>query len=192
MIRRIDGKTVDKTVDSLLIDCGGLGYNVWTTPENLSKIKVNQPLVMWTHHVFREDSQDLYGFLDKEDLGFFKLLITVSGIGPKTALSIMTIASVETLYQGIVSGDSAYLTKISGMGKKTAEKIVFELSGKIEAIVGEGKNPLNQEGHDVIEALQTLGYGEREIRDVLKKLDNTISAEKQIKAALVFLSKTSK
>ncbi len=189
MIRRVSGKLVDKTGDSLLIDCGGLAYMVWTTGENLKKIKIDQPIVLWTHHAFREDSQDLYGFLDKEDLAFFKILITVSGIGPKTGLGVMNIASVETLKQGIVSGDPGYLTKISGIGKKTAEKIVFELSGKIDGIADIEKQTLGQDGHDVIDALTMLGYREQDIRNVLKKLDNKESAEKQIKSALGFLSK---
>lgn len=189
MIRRLEGQLVEKTGDSLLIDCGGVGYNVWITEENLKRIKAGQSIIVWTYHSFREDSQDLYGFLNKEDLGFFRLLITVSGIGPKTALGIMNLSSMETLRKGIVSGDSGYLTKISGIGKKTAEKIVFELGGKIEGVESGEKEGVGQEGHDVVDALNTLGYNEREIRDVLKKIDQKESAEKQIKSALVFLNK---
>jgi Holliday junction DNA helicase RuvA len=185
MIRRITGKIVEKNVDNVVIDCGGLGYRVWTNDE----IRENTPITLWTYHSIREDSQDLYGFIKKQDLEFFELLLTVSGIGPKTAIGLINSATVETLRKGIYSKDPVYLSKISGMGKKTAEKIVFELSGKLSKISDYKDNPINQDDHDTFEALISLGYDEKNIRKILNDLPQDMSQKDKIKKAISSLSK---
>lgn len=179
---------MDKTVNNLVITCGGLGYSVWTTEESQKKIALNSAIILWTHHAIREDSQDLYGFLSKEELAFFELLITVSGIGPKTALALLNTATGETIRKGVLSGDPAYLSKISGIGKKSAEKIVFELSGKIAAIEGEEFGG-QTEDDDTADALKALGYHEKDVREVLKKIGMEGTAQHRIKKALSVLGK---
>ncbi len=194
MIRRLEGQLVDIYEDNLVISCGGVGYKVWATSGDLKTLKGasssnSLPIIVWTHHAIRETSHDLYGFVDKKDLEFFELLITVSGIGPKTALGLLTTTTAPTLRKGIISGDSAYLSKTSGIGKKTAEKIVFELSGKLPALEGEAFSKVTQEDHDTIEALTALGYDEKDVRKIMKDLPAGLSQKEQIKKALSLLSK---
>ncbi len=197
MIRRLEGQLVDMYEDNLVISCGGVGYKVWATSGDLKTLKgasknANSPIIVWTYHAIRETSQDLYGFADKKDLEFFELLITVSGIGPKTAIGLLATATAPTLRKGIVSGDPSYLSKISGIGKKTAEKIVFELSGKIPALEGEEFSKVSQDDHDTIEALTALGYDEKDVRKVMKDMPAGLPQKEQIKKALSHLSKNSR
>lgn len=187
MIRRLEGTVVEKNVDNLVISCGGVGYKVWLTGGDLGNINPPPtPLILHTYHAIREDSQDLYGFKTTNDRAFFELLITVSGIGPKTALGLLNTAGVDVLRRGILSGDPTYLSKTSGIGKKTAEKIVFELSEKIPHI--DGHDAVHPEHHDTIDALISLGYDERSVRKILKDLPAG-SQKEQIKQAIALLSK---
>ena len=128
---------------------------------------------------------DLYGFLDRQELEFFEMLINVSGIGPKGALSILGIASIETLRKAISTGDTAYLTKVSGIGRKTAEKIVIELRDKM----GEAKTGTSLQGElDALEALRSLGYSQSEAREALKKVLPNTDTNTKIREALKMLS----
>jgi holliday junction DNA helicase RuvA len=127
---------------------------------------------------------DLYGFLEMEELGFFEMLIGVSGIGPRSALAILGIASIETLRKAISTGDTAYLTKISGIGRKTAEKIVIELRDKMGADI----STTSLQGElDALEALKSLGYSQNEARDALKKVPAEANINIKIKEALKIL-----
>ncbi len=166
MIRFLKGKVTDRDGKSLIIQIGGVGYEVWTTPETGEKTILGQEIKLWTSHIVREDTEDLYGFLDKGDLRFFELLIGVSGIGPKSALGIMSLAPTATIVQAIRSGQSSYLTGVSGIGKKTAEKILLELGDKVGIIEGI-KHEGNFAGNDLIYALESLGYRAHDIRSVL-------------------------
>jgi Holliday junction DNA helicase RuvA len=132
----------------------------------------------------REDALDLYGFLDREELEFFEMLINVSGIGPKGALSILGITSIETLRKAISIGDTSYLTKISGIGRKTAEKIVIELRDKIGTEL-EGSSL--QVELDALEALKSLGYSAIEAREALKKVNSDTDTNTKIREALKIL-----
>src|SRR3989338_10665102 len=118
-----------------IISAGGVGYKVFATRELLLALKQDTEAVIWTHLAVRESILDLYGFSSEEELRLFELLLTVSGIGPKSALAILDIASVETLRSAVSAGNASYLTKVSGIGKKTAEKIVLELRDKVGASI---------------------------------------------------------
>jgi Holliday junction DNA helicase RuvA len=143
---------------------------------------------VWTHLAVREDAHNLYGFTDKETLDFFELLITISGIGPKSALSILSAASVDAIKKAVISGEVAYLTKVAGIGRRTAEKIVLELKEKIGALTSEGTAV--QEEVDVIEALKALGYSHMEARDAVKKVPETVTGTgERVKAALKLLGR---
>src|SRR3989338_6628286 len=132
MIGSIKGKIILKTEKFLIVETGGVGYKISVSVDTLSKIKKsNDEILLWIHTHVREDILDLYGFLDRQELEFFEMLINVSGIGPKGALAILGIASIETLKKAIGTSDTSYLTKISGIGKKTAEKIIIELRDKV-------------------------------------------------------------
>ena len=132
---------------------------------------------------------DLYGFQDKEELHFFELLISVSGIGPKSALSILNIAPIETLKEAVITNDSSYLTKVSGIGTKSAQKIVIELQDKIENTAEEGSLELRADV-DVLDALKALGYNTNEVRMAIKEIPkDTKDTSAKIKEALRILGK---
>lgn len=144
--------------------------------------------MLWIHSHIREDAFDLYGFLDRQELEFFEMLINVSGIGPKGALVILGVAPIETLKRAIGTGDTSYLTKISGIGRKTAEKIVLELRDKISDKVKNIESGTSlQEELDVLEALKSLGYSQNEARGALKKVPQEANTNTKIKEALKIL-----
>ena len=188
MISRIEGTVLHLTEKFAILDVSGVGYKVFILPESIGKCKLGDKTSFWTYLAVRENSLDLYGFKTIEELSFFELLLEVSGIGPKSALSILGVASIETLQKAIGTSDTSYLTKVSGIGRKTAERIVIELRDKLKAYGGkDGSASLRDEG-DVIEVLKSLGYSQAEARDVLKKIPETIGDTKaRIKEALRIL-----
>ena len=185
MIGSIRGKIILKTEKFLIVETGGVGYKINISPDTLAKIqKINGEVFFFIHTHVREDTLDLYGFLDREELEFFEMLINVSGIGPKGALAILVIDSIETLKKAIGTGDISYLTKISGIGKKTAEKIVIELRDKM----GEEKEGSSLQGElDALEALKSLGYSQNEAREALKKVTRETNTNIKIREALKIL-----
>jgi len=189
MIHHLAGKTVYKDDRCLTIDVSGVGYKVYVTTETVNLIAVGDSVSLWTHHAVRENSVDLYGFKDIKDLEFFEILLTVSGIGPKSALSIMNVASAESMQKAIISGDTTYLVKVSGIGKKTADKIVHELKDKIGT--SEISDKFTVQGEiDAVEALKSLGYTQQEARDALKKIPkNLVITGERIKTALKILGR---
>ncbi|MEK7170418.1 MAG: Holliday junction branch migration protein RuvA [Patescibacteria group bacterium] len=187
MISYVSGTVSEKEAKFAIIDVGGVGYRVFATDDTLRKLRVNTATKLLTHHVVREDAEDLFGFLETDDLKLFELLLSVPGIGPKTALNILDVATPETLRRSITSNETAYLTKISGIGKKTAEKIVLELKEKLGA--GEEGATLREEV-DALEALKSLGYSLGEAREALKHLPKEIiSTSDRVKHALKLLGK---
>ena len=188
MIGSISGHIKLKTDKFLIVEAAGVGYKVSVSPDVLSKAgKTGDEIALWIHTHVREDILDLYGFKDREEQEFFEMLINVSGIGPKGALSILGIASLATLRKAISTGDTAYLTKISGIGRKTAEKIVIELRDKIASDAsGKGGTSLQRE-LDALEALKSLGYSQNEAREALKKVSPEVNTNAKIREALKIL-----
>ena len=181
MIGSIRGKVILKTDKFLVVETGGVGYKINATPETISQTK--DEAFLWTYTHVREDAIDLYGFRDRDNLGFFEMLLGVPSIGPRSALAILGIATLETLRKAISTGDTNYLTKVSGIGRKTAEKIVVELRDKI----GDEKG-ISLEGElDVLEALRSLGYSREEARAALKKVKNAGDTNSKIREALKIL-----
>jgi len=179
MIAQLTGKVVFSGIRFVVLDVGGVGYKIFTTTPALSAGAKNTPLSFWTHLAVRENALDLYGFLTRSELEFFELLITVSGIGPKTALGIMEIAPTDTLKKAVASGDSSYLTNVSGIGKKNAHKIILELQGKLG-----GKGGIQE---DALLKEETLGYSTKQARETLKQVNesgNAKSSQEKIRAAL--------
>jgi holliday junction DNA helicase RuvA len=185
MIGSIKGKIILKTDKFLIVEASGVGYKISVSPDTLSKVdKTGGEIFLFIHTHVREDSFDLYGFLEHEELEFFEMLLNVSGIGPKGALAILGITSIETLKRAIGTGDTSYMTKISGIGKKTAEKIVIELRDK----VGVAKEGTALQGEmDALEALRSLGYSQNEARDALKKVSTDADINTKIREALKIL-----
>ena len=184
MIGNLKGAVKYKDLGHLVVDVGGVGYKVSVTTEMALDIKEDSPIFLWTHLVVRETSLELFGFSDKETLSAFELLITISGIGPKTALGILNVATPATLRQAVVNRDTTYLTRVSGIGKKNAEKIVMELKDKLKVTKEDKGVDMRSEG-DALEALVSLGYSERDAREALKRVPKEIlGASERVKAAL--------
>lgn len=187
MIGHIEGVIFAVRAGYAIIDIQGVGYKTSLSKEALAGISQGSRAAFWTYHVIREDVQDLYGFKTEEELRFFELLLTVSGIGPKSALSILDIASIETLRSAISTGRSEYMTKVSGIGKKTAEKIIIELRDKVGASVEGGSAALKGE-EEALEALKALGYSQQEARDSLRKVPTEFtSSNDRLREALKYL-----
>lgn len=188
MIARIEGTIIYTTEKFVVVDVAGVGYKVFVTTDTISTCALGETMAFWTYMAVRENSLDLYGFVTTEEMGFFELLLDVSGIGPKSALSILTVAPIDTLKKAIATGDTSYLNKVSGIGKKTAEKIVIELRDKLHAFGQVGSASELRGESDVVEALKSLGYSQNEARDVLKQVPSTIEGTNaRIKEALKIL-----
>ncbi|HOO48110.1 MAG TPA: Holliday junction branch migration protein RuvA [Candidatus Paceibacterota bacterium] len=171
MIAKIEGQISYVGNRFLIVDVSGVGYKLFVTNEAISLSKVEESIKLWVHTAVRENSIDLYGFLDIEELSFFELLLDVSGIGPKSALSTLSVAPVSTLRKAIASGDTTYLNKVSGIGRKTAEKIIIELKDKLKEYEGDiATSQVMQEERDILEALRTLGYSQDEAREAIKRI----------------------
>lgn len=165
MIGYLEGAARAVRAGYCIVLAGGIGYRVAATRETLSRAREGSTLSFWIHTVVREDALDLYGFGTEEEQRFFEMLLSVPGIGPKSALAVLDIATIETLRSAIAAGNATYLTKVSGIGKKTAEKIVLELRDK----VGAAQTGAALRGdEDAIEALRSLGYSMPEARDALR------------------------
>ena len=192
MISHLTGKVIHGGERFAIIETGGIGYKVFIPSDALQivKKKTDEAVNLWTYLAVRENALDLYGFIEKDELDFFELLITISGIGPKTAISILSVTTIKNLRQAIASGETSHLTKISGIGKKIADKIVLELRDKIDFLEGEADAGAGRDEADALEGLKALGYNEREARETLKKLPKeTTGTSNRIKAALKALGK---
>jgi len=190
MIAQLKGTVASIGVNSIILDVGGVGYRIHTTLEVIKGLrKEKSKVVFFTHLAVRETSMELYGFLNEDEVIFFELLISVSGIGPKSALAIMNLETVAALSSAITQGDTTYLTKVSGIGRKSAEKIIIELRDKTVALNAEDSK-IHNEDAEALEALQSLGYSIKEARSSLKALPKDISGmEERITAALKQLGK---
>lgn len=175
MIAHLSGTLLFTNDRFAVIDVNGVGYKVSITLDALRTLKRTQGerISLWIHTIVREDVLDLYGFLERDELEFFEMLISVSGIGPKSALGILSIAGVPHLREAIAHGNAAALTKVSGIGAKSAQKIILELRDKLGAIEDKEGSTLHQE-HDAIEGLVALGYAERDAREALKHVSSDI------------------
>lgn len=192
MIGRLSGAYLGTTRSGeALIDVRGVGYLVRTTASGLAELTNNpEQASLLIHTAVKEDALDLYGFPNEEELSFFKLLLDVSGVGPKTALGILNLAGVETLQSAIAAGDAAYLTRVSGVGKKSAERIVVELKDRLaKEGYGESHGARGLDG-DVLDALTNLGYSLEEARSALKSVpSDATDVEARVRGALKILSK---
>lgn len=195
MIALINGKVEDVSASHIILENNGIGYSVFVPSFLIQKYSksIGENIKLFTHHAIRENSSDLYGFETKEEKMFFDLLLTISGIGPKSALGILNTAPLSTLIEGIEKEDPSYLTKVSGIGKKSAEKIVLSLKDKIEefkllipesANISSSSNSVNN--NEAIEALTSLGYSLNDSREAIKKIksEEDLSTQEIIKLAL--------
>ncbi|NOT15358.1 MAG: Holliday junction branch migration protein RuvA [Methylotenera sp.] len=191
MIARLNGTLIEKNPPQIVIDCNGVGYEVevpMSTFYNLPEI--GHKVSLLTYFVVREDAQLLYGFGTAQEKTTFKQLLKVNGIGAKSALSILSGVSIDELVQAVGLQEVAMLTRIPGIGKKTAERLLLELKDKLGAgDLSPAANQAKSATYDILNALVALGYNEREAQAAVKVLDKEISVSDGIKQALKSLSK---
>ena len=186
MISLLEGRVELKGERFAIINVAGIGYKVFAGQETLQKIPEKGASVkLWTHEHVRENALELYGFLHFAELEFFETLLNVPGIGPKGGLGVLNIAPVDTLKKAIAAGDISYLTRVSGIGRKTAEKIVLELKEKMSGRGVTVDAPELKEEADALEALVSLGYSQKEAREALAQVPAEItSVEKRVREVL--------
>jgi len=187
MIAHLSGPIILREAGFVVIESGGVGYKIHISTETFAALKQKREAELWTHLAVREHAHELYGFESPEELSFFEMLVSISGIGPKSGLAILSLADVATLTQAISHGDSSYLTKVSGIGRKNAEKIILELKDKLgSAPVGDDGSL--QDATDTLDALIALGYQRREAREALRQIPDEITDMSQrLKKALKIL-----
>ncbi|MEK7203068.1 MAG: Holliday junction branch migration protein RuvA [Patescibacteria group bacterium] len=176
MIAFLSGKIKNKGSGYIILEINNIGYKVFVSQIFFSNLDIGQLIDLYTYQHIREDAMDLYGLKTMEELKFFELLLSVSGIGPKSALGVLSIADVRDIKNSIVAGDSALLIKVSGIGRKIAERVVLELREKISKtnfIEGKINNTVNASG-DEIDALLALGYSIIQARQALSAVDSKI------------------
>ncbi|MEE0686609.1 MAG: Holliday junction branch migration protein RuvA [Lachnospiraceae bacterium] len=184
MIGFVNGEIEEMYEDRVLIDCGFMGYNIFVCGNVLESCSIGQEIKLYTYLNVREDAMNLFGFLSKDELKVFKLLITVNGIGPKGALAILTIMSPNDLRYAIMTEDSKLISKAPGVGAKTAQKVILELKDKLDmdAVVNiidddifkrNNDNVHNEIIEEAVEALVSLGYTQKEITKIIKSCDIT-------------------
>ena len=185
MIASLTGSLLSHNEKFCILQVGGVGYKVYASPETLAYCTLDKEVFLYIYTVVREDAFELYGFKNESSQDMFEKLIGISGIGPRAALSVMSAASVDTLRSAIGRGDLAYLTKVSGIGKKTAEKILLELRDKMGTQYDENITDGNNDDGDVVLALESLGYTLVDARAAAKSVSqDTIGTNNKIKEAL--------
>ena len=190
MIGRLTGLLAEKNPPEVLLDCQGVGYEVLVPMSTFYNLPaVGEKVSLLTHFVVREDAQILFGFGSAAERSAFRQLIKISGVGPRTAMGVLSGMSVQDLAQAVTAQDCGRLTKIPGIGKKTAERLLLELKGKLGADVGVVAAALGDSQSDIVQALIALGYSDKEASLALKSLPQDIGVSEGIKLALKALAK---
>jgi Holliday junction DNA helicase RuvA len=190
VIGRIQGTVLEKSFPQVVISCQGVGYEIDVPMSTFYPLpKPGDAVVLFTHLVVREDAHLLFGFLTEGERATFRQLLKISGVGPKVALSVLSGLSVEDLSAAVADGDSGRLTKIPGVGKKTAERLVLELRDKLPKAVSTVRAGGAAQGGDVVEALLALGYNDREAQAAVKQLPPDLPLADAIRQALKHLSR---
>ena len=186
MIGRLSGTLLEKTPPRILVDVNGVGYEVDVPMSTFCNLPLEgNKIVLLTHMVVREDAQLLYGFSTEAERTAFRALIKVSGI----ALAVLSGMAVADLASAVEAGNAGLMTRVPGIGKKTAERLVLELKGKLLALGGESVVPMSSNANDILSALVALGYSEREAQSAVKTLDADVSVSEGIRLALRVLSR---
>lgn len=190
MIGYLRGTILSKGANYLILETGNVGYRVFVPSNILLKYKSGSELALFIFSYIREDQFSLYGFLSQDELDLFELLLTVSGVGPKVALGIMSGVSTGHVKSAIAGGEAAVFTKVSGVGRKTAERIIIELREKIGGgALGDVNVRSSREYSESLDALVALGYSQAEAREALKQIPADLADSGQIvKAALKILA----
>ena len=190
MIGRITGQLAEKIPPQVLVDCQGVGYEVLVPMSTFYNLPaLGERISLLTHFVVREDAQILFGFASETERSAFRQLIKISGVGPRTALGVLSGMSVQDLAQAVSAQDSGRLIKVPGIGKKTAERLLLELKGKLGADLGAAAAAPTDAHADIAQALQALGYSDKEAMLALKSLPRDVGVSEGIKLALKALAR---
>jgi Holliday junction DNA helicase RuvA len=191
MIGKLTGTLGDKNPPQVLVDCNGVGYEVHVPMSTFYNLPgVGEKVSLLTHFVVREDAQVLYGFGSGAEREAFRQLVKISGVGPRTALSVLSGMSVADIAQAVTAQDAGRLVKVPGIGKKTAERLLLELKGKIGADLGlSAVDAASDAQGDILQALVALGYSDKEAAASLKSLPRDVGVSDGIKLALRSLAK---
>jgi holliday junction DNA helicase RuvA len=190
VIGRISGKLVANLPPQIMVDVHGVGYELDVPMSTLYQLPATgADVTLLTHLIVREDAHQLYGFASESERALFRKLLKISGVGARMALAVLSGMSVTDLHQAVSAQDSARLTRIPGIGKKTAERLILELKDKLDFAVVEVTGPGARAGSDIVHALLALGYNDREAQFAVKNLDGALSVTEGIRQALKVLSK---
>lgn len=190
MIGKLTGTLLEKNPPQILIDCHGVGYEVDVPMSTFYNLPATgEKVSLLTHFVVREDAQILYGFGTATERETFRQLIKISGIGPRTALSVLSGLSVADLAQAVSAQEAARIVKVPGIGKKTAERLLLELKGKLGADMGKPAGAVSDAQADIQQALMALGYNEKDASAALKALPADVGVSEGIKLALKALAR---
>ncbi|HNE60365.1 MAG: Holliday junction branch migration protein RuvA [Rubrivivax sp.] len=192
MIGRLAGLLAEKTPPQILIDCQGVGYEVWVPMSSFYQLPaLGERVTLLTHFVVREDAQLLYGFVTETERAAFRELIRISGIGPRMALAVLSGMSVAELAQAIAAQQAGRLTKVPGIGRKTAERLLLELKGRLGPDLGApgAAAPASDSQTDILQALLALGYSDKEAAAALQALPPDVGVSEGIRLALKALAK---
>jgi Holliday junction DNA helicase RuvA len=190
VIGRLTGQLAEKNPPQILIDCHGVGYQVDVPMSSFYQLPaLGEKVTLLTHFVVREDAQILYGFVTAAEREAFRQLVKISGVGPRTALAVLSGLSVAELAQAVTAQQPGRLVKVPGIGKKTAERLLLELKGKLGADSGQAAAPADDAQNDILQALLALGYNDREAATALKALPAGVGVSEGIKLALKALAK---
>lgn len=191
MIAYLEGTVKFKSSTYIIImTTGGVGYKVHTPLDLITAAIIDKPIILYTYTHVRDDILDLYGFIRPENLALFELLLTVSGIGPKLALSIFSVGKIEKIKEAIIKGDTTFFTGIPRLGSKNAQKLIIELRPKLGNLDKLDLTEDSGETKEIIDALKTFGFSERESRDAIKShKDPNISTSDKIRQSLKYLGK---
>ncbi len=187
MIARLRGAVIEKDLTRIVVDVGGVGYEVQMPLSDASELSLKGQADIYTYFQVREQSQELYGFLTSTSKALFELLITVQGVGPKAALAILSIGQFENVRSAIARSDSKYIQQANGVGKKTAERVCVDLSDKVGIPSILGNEPIQTEldtSDEAVEALISLGYTVTDAVQALSQVDADLSTSERIREAL--------
>lgn len=189
MIAHLSGHVAEKTENAIIIDVAGVGYEVQVAEYERDAAKYGEPIKLYTHHHIRETAHELFGFSTLTAKRLFEMLISVSGVGPKMALAILSLGDVESIRSGIALGDSAYIQKAAGVGKRIAQRVVVDLKDKVglpgaKPHTVKADEAIELHRDDALDALLALGYSLNDANEALAKIDKKLDVQTRIKQAL--------
>lgn len=188
MIATLNGRVAEKLGELVVLDVQGIGYGVLVTASDYGQLQEGQTAKLYVHEYLREDTHDLYGFINKDTKQFFDQLLSVNGVGPRMALHILGVAPVNEVRQAIAAGDTKLLQAAQGVGKRVAERIVVDLKDKVGLVPGDLESMLTGSSQvaqdEAVQALLALGYNQADALKALSQVDSSLPTEDRIKQAL--------